>query len=82
MADDCLLGIIKTKLGHWQKPSPVISFEVDKNSEVSLHHDILSLSLTVSLRMDDGKKPLFDLKEIAKQWLELEGEKKASISHD
>lgn len=63
----CILSIVISKLGHWQEPSPVILFEIDKGSEVGFHRAILPLGLVVGLRVEGGGQSASNTEEVAKQ---------------
>lgn len=49
-----LLGIVISELPYRQELSLVILLKVDKGSEINFNHSVLSLGLTVCLRMQHG----------------------------
>lgn len=66
IAGDCIFGIIIGKFGHWQKSGSIILLKVDKKEKIGLHYIILTICLSINLRVKRSKEPSFDLKEKAK----------------
>ena len=46
--------ILIGKFSHWKEPYSVVLFKVDEGSEVGFHGAVLSLGLTVCLRVEHG----------------------------
>ncbi len=47
-----IFGIIVGKFRHWQQFCPIILLPIDKWSEVRFYHTVLSLDLTICLRVE------------------------------
>ena len=60
-----ILGIVISKLNYQKKACLVISFKVDQGSKISFYYIIVSLDLTMYLRIEGNEKFLFDTKKIA-----------------
>ena len=82
MTGVCILGIVVRKLGHWQKSYLVILFKVDKGSKICLYCTVLAFGLTVYLRVERGRKFLFNSEEVTKRRPKLQNEKWISIRHN
>ena len=67
MASAYILGIVISKLSHWQKFDLIVLFKIDKDSKVSLYSAILPFCLAIGLEMKDNRKLLLDFKEITEQ---------------
>ena len=67
MASAQVLRVVVSKFGHWYEPGLVILLKVHKSLEVCLYRTILSLSLTVNLKVESGKKPPFNAEKVAEQ---------------
>ena len=65
MTSASIFRIIISEFSHRKKPSPIVLFVIDKNSEMSLHRTILSLGLAISLKVESSEEPLLDPKKIA-----------------
>lgn len=66
MTSVSIFDIVICKIGHWQEPSLIMLFKVDKNSKVGLYYAILMFCLTVSLGVECREEPSFDVKKVAK----------------
>ena len=60
IADAGIFRIIIGKFSHWNESCPVILLKVDKGLEVGFHRAVLPLGLVVSLKVEGGKKSLFN----------------------
>ena len=67
VAGACILGVVISKLGHWQELCPIILFKVDKGLKVGIHGAVLPFCLTVYLRMEGSRESPLDAKIVAKQ---------------
>ena len=56
--------------------------EVDKGLKVCFYDTVLSLDLTICLRVECGWKSPLDAKEVKEQWTEFWGKKRVFIGHD
>ena len=54
MAGASIFGIIISKLYYKKKLCPIILFKINKSLKVDLHYTILSLSLTICLKIKGG----------------------------
>ena len=59
-----ILKIIINKFSYWKKVYPVILLKIDKKLKVGFYYTILHLVLTIYLRLDSGRKLLFDAKKL------------------
>lgn len=66
-----IFSIIVYKFSHKQELYPVILLSINKNLKICYYFIVLSLSLLISLRVEDCKKLLFNIKVVIKQELEL-----------
>ncbi len=64
MTGTYIFDIVIGKLNYWEELSPIILFIIDKSSKVDLQNILLSLSLTISLRIECNKELLLDSKEV------------------
>ena len=53
--------------------------KIDESLEVGLYSTVSLFSLAVSLQIENGKKPMLNVKEVGEQWPEFWGEKRALI---
>ena len=67
MAVAQVFRVVVSKLGYREELGLVILLEVHKGLEIRFHCIVLLLSLTVSLRVESGRKPPFNAKEVAEQ---------------
>ena len=56
MAGASVFSIIISEFSHWEKPSLVVLFVVDKSPEIGFHCTILPFCLPVRLGMKGGKE--------------------------
>ncbi len=59
-----ILGVVVGKLSYWEESSFIILFIIDKSSEVGLHHTVLPFGLAINLKVESGRDPLLDSKEV------------------
>ena len=62
-----VLGIIVGKFSSQQELGLIILLKIEKDLEVRFYYAILSLSVTVSVRMERIEKPPFNAKKIAER---------------
>lgn len=60
-----ILSIVICKFSHGQEFCSVVLLSIDKNTQISLHYTVLSLDLTVYLRMKYSKELSFNAKKVA-----------------
>ena len=65
IASTSIFGVIIGKFRYRKKSYLIILFKVDENSEVGFYYTILSLDLTIHLKIEGDKKFSLDVKEIA-----------------
>lgn len=65
MASAGVLDIIIGKFEHKQKPSLIVLFEINKDLEIGFYSTILPINLAICLRVEGGREPLYDFKEVA-----------------
>ena len=67
MADTGILGIVVCKLDYWQELYSIILLEINKSSEIGFYHTILTLGLSVYLRIKHSLELFLDAEEVIKQ---------------
>ena len=65
MIGDGIFCIIVSKFNYKKELSPIVLFEINKNSEIGLYCAILSLGLVISLRVESNGESSLDSKEVA-----------------
>ena len=60
----------------------MVLFEIDKNLKVNFYNIVLPFGLAVNLQMEKSRNSTLNIKEVAKQWPEFQGKKRAFISNN
>lgn len=66
LAGAYILAIVICKLGYRQKLGLIILFKINKSSDVCFNSAVLPLRFAICLKVENGRKPPFDAKEITK----------------
>lgn len=67
MAGSYFFGIVINKFGYKKELSLVILFKIDKSLKIGFHCTIVTIGLTVNLKIKSGKEFSFNAKKLTKQ---------------
>lgn len=82
MTSICIFCIFLNKFSYLKEPSQIIWLIIDKSLGVSLDFTILSLSLTINLKIKDKNKLLLNSQKVIEGWLEFCSKNIVPITHN